>query len=348
MKHLSAFLQELFLAVLLVTLCVVTQIVLKQWVPGLFLFLFYFVLIACGYWGGLRGAVIATFVSLGAALYFFIPNHGMGYYTSAKQIIPTVVYITQGIFFGMIMGRLKKQNKLLNNHALELERAQKAKDEFISMASHELKTPLTSIRVYLQILERAIKTKGNKENLQYVQVVHQQIERLTQTIGELVDATKASHSVITVHKESINIGTLVEETVMALKKTAPKHTLIIENKVRVSVMADRYRLAQVFSNLITNAVKYSPKGGDIVIRLSKQAGNLCVSVTDSGDGIPPEKINTIFERFYRVPTETTERTAGLGLGLFITKAIITSHGGNIWAESKEGHGTTMSFTIPLK
>jgi signal transduction histidine kinase len=200
----------------------------------------------------------------------------------------------------------------------------------------------------LQIIEKQLRKDRNKLAVERIVATNRQLANLVQTVDELVDATKATHSSISIQKEIIDIRILVEELVSALQTTSNIHKITVKCSVKTPIMADRHRITQVFSNLITNSIKYSPQGGEIVVKMWKKNGKFYASVTDGGDGIPPEKIRTVFDRFYRVPTETSERIAGLGLGLFITRAIVQAHKGEISATSTIGKGTTMLFFIPAK
>jgi len=221
------------------------------------------------------------------------------------------------------------------------------KDEFISIASHELKTPITSLKAALQIIERA-SAKG--ENIQAVDsFIHKaikQVDKLTDLIKDLLDVTKIQSGKLTLRKEKFQLDVLIRECVEEQQNSAKKHQLTIEGDTGVIVNADKNRIEQVLVNLISNAIKYSPDSDKVVITLTQSENVVKVSVTDFGIGIAKDKLPLIFDRFYRVD-ESSQRYAGLGLGLYISAEIIQRHGGHISIESTIGKGSTFWFIIPV-
>ena len=236
-------------------------------------------------------------------------------------------------------------DKLEEENNLELL---KKKDEFISIASHELKTPITSLKGVLQILER--KFPQNEET----QVVHgfvkkavKQVDKLVELIGDLLDVTKIQAGKLALRKTSFNLGELLKECGDELQNSLQKHILIFEGDADVEIHADRNRLEQVLINLVSNAVKYSPESEKVIIRVTKTEEGTKIAVTDFGIGIPKNKIPLLFDRFYRVD-ENSQKYSGLGLGLYISSEIIKRHNGQINIESEEGKGSTFWFVIPWK
>jgi len=234
--------------------------------------------------------------------------------------------------------------KLIDEATVELLRK---KDEFISIASHELKTPITSLKGALQIIERTALKGGDIKTVEnFIQKAIKQVNKLTELIKDLLDVTKIQSGKLLLSKTQFMLDELITECCGELQIEAEKHTLVIEGDTNVEIYADRNRLEQVLINLVANAVKYSPEGGKVIISVEKVKEGIKIAVTDFGIGIPENNIHLIFDRFYRVD-ETSQRYAGLGLGLYISSEIVRQHGGEIGIESTVGRGSTFWFVIPV-
>ena len=225
---------------------------------------------------------------------------------------------------------------------------EKQKDEFLRIAGHELKTPVTSIKAYTQVLLFASQKRGETEPLQQLRKLDAQIDKLTHLIGDLFDATKIEAGKMVLNVDEFSFDTLVEEVVEEIQFTTTTHTIHIEGKTEQMVTADRERTSQVIINLITNAIKYSPNANKVNIQLYSEPTQVQFSITDFGIGIPASKKEKIFERFFRVSGDKPGSFPGLGLGLYISSEIVHRQGGKIWFESKKDKGTTFSFTLPIK
>ncbi len=207
------------------------------------------------------------------------------------------------------------------------------KDEFISMASHELKTPVTSLKGFTQVLQRRLLKQGDDQALHYVARMDAQINRLTKLVSDLLDVSKMQASKLPFYLELFDLNTLVQETVENVQAAASTH----------HILGDKDRLGQVFINLLTNAVKYSPRAEKVLVRLSQDKQQAIVGVQDFGIGIDASHHRRIFERFYQV-TDPEERTyPGLGMGLYISNEIVLRHHGRMWVESTKGKGSTFSW-----
>lgn len=222
------------------------------------------------------------------------------------------------------------------------------KDEFISIASHELKTPITSLKAALQIMERAaLKGDSIKTVDAFIQKAIRQVDKLTELIKDLLDVTKIQSGKLELRKTEFVLDELITECTEELQSSSQKHRLIIEGATGVKIYGDKTRLEQVIINLLANAIKYSPNADKVVINVEKLDEGVKVAITDFGIGIPADKIPLIFDRFYRVD-EYSQRYAGLGLGLYISSEIINQHKGTINIESKIGVGSTFWFVIPVE
>ncbi len=221
------------------------------------------------------------------------------------------------------------------------------KDDFIGIASHELKTPVTSIKAYAQVLQRMLKQNGNAREADMMARMDTQLNRLTSLIGDLLDVTKINSGKLQFNNRNFEFNQLVKELVEDLQRTTEKHTIVENYGESVFVFADQERLGQVITNLITNAIKYSPDADRIIISTSSNKNEVNFCVQDFGIGISPDKLDKVFEQFYRVSGNMQHTFSGLGLGLYISHEIIKREGGRIWAESNENQGATFCFSIPV-
>lgn len=227
----------------------------------------------------------------------------------------------------------------------EMRQLLRQKDEFLGIASHELKTPVTSIKAYGQVLQTIFERKKDPTSVAALQKMDSQVNKLTGLIQDLLDVTKIQAGKMLFNKETFNVSNLVTELVDELQLTTQKHTIIKKLDTTIEVFGDRERIGQVITNFITNAIKYSPLADKIEIELYMVESDIIVSVKDFGIGIPIEMQGFIFEQFYRV-SASHSTIPGLGIGLYISSEIIKRIGGKIWVESEPGAGSTFYFSLP--
>lgn len=245
-----------------------------------------------------------------------------------------------------IDGRMIAAASIITDVTQQRELEQR-KDDFVNMASHELKTPITSMKLYIETLMARLDTKDERM-MKILSRIKYQTENLQELVSDLLDVSRIQTGKLTFHKEVFTLSGLIEETIHGLQESTEKHRLVFNEKHKITVNADRFRLYQVITNLLTNAVKYSPDGGDVIISIRKANGKVIVSVKDSGIGIAKEQQKKIFDRLYQV-TDPKEKTfPGLGMGLYISKEIIKRHKGNLWVESERNKGSTFYFSLPSK
>jgi two-component system, chemotaxis family, CheB/CheR fusion protein len=241
----------------------------------------------------------------------------------------------------------------------EVERLNKLKDEFLSLASHELRTPLTSMlgnaQIALRDLKRRETTADTQKGIQQVEqnldrIIHQ-IRRMDRLIDEMLDITRMRGEVFELQiREDVNLVELTRQLAEQLTAATNRSITIDTNEEAIQVPCDVDRIEQVLTNLLNNAIKYSPQDKPVVVGMKQQSdsGEVYVWVRDQGQGISEEEQEFIFHRFYRSSSSNAPRTEGLGLGLYIAHEIVIRHGGRMWLESKLGEGSTFYFTLPLE
>ena len=225
---------------------------------------------------------------------------------------------------------------------------QQQKDNFLGIASHELKTPVTSIKAYAQVLESIFRNRGDVKEAGMLSKLNAQVNRLTSLIADLLDVTKIQSGRLEFDETFFDFGQLVREVIDDMRPTAPKHQIVEEIAAIEQVYGDRERIRQVIINLITNAVKYSPHSDKIIVRAYMHKKNAILCVRDFGVGIANEKQGKVFEQFYRVSGDKQHTFPGLGLGLYISSEIVKRMDGKIWVESEEGKGSTFCFSLSLE
>lgn len=230
----------------------------------------------------------------------------------------------------------------------EQKELQQQKDAFIGIASHELKTPVTSIKAYTQIMEKMLLKKGEMVEARMMRKMDSQLDRLTSLINDLLDVTKINSGKLQFNPQEFNFELLIKDLIEDLQRTTDTHRLIEKYSPTGIVFADKERIGQVITNLITNAIKYSPNAKEIIISTTLKDQEVTVRVQDFGVGISLEDQSKVFEQFYRVNGEMQHTFAGLGLGLYISSEIIKREGGKIWVESIKDKGSTFCFCIPVK
>jgi len=229
----------------------------------------------------------------------------------------------------------------------ERERLLAHREEFMAMASHELKTPVTSLKGYTQLLQSRFQKAGDERSAALLTKMDGRLDKLIHLIRELLDVTHLEAGQLPWHTEHFDLEALVREIVEDMGHTTEQHQICIEGALSTPISGDRERVGQVLINLLSNAIKYSPHADAIRVGITSDAENATISVQDFGIGIASEKLAHVFERFFRVSDPEHATYPGLGLGLFISAQIIKRAGGRMWVESQPNLGSTFFFTVPL-
>lgn len=225
---------------------------------------------------------------------------------------------------------------------------ERQKDALIGMASHELKTPVTTVKSYAQILGDCLKEQNDQKLLQYVVKLESQVDRITSLINDLLDVSRMEAGKLDLVKEKFNLSELVREVVGDIQELSKHKRIIVEDSLQGKVLADKHRISQVITNLISNAIKYSPGNDRIYVKVFSRAHSVGMTVQDFGIGINKKDLRKIFERFFQVDNGLSKSGTGLGLGLYISHEIIKRHDGEIWVESQKGKGSIFGFSLPIK
>jgi signal transduction histidine kinase len=232
------------------------------------------------------------------------------------------------------------------------QEAQRAKDDFLSVVSHELRTPLTSIQGYAQLLENRMRDGASAKEQSQIHVIRTQVARMRRLVEDLLDVSRIDRrGGVTIEPEPLDLAQELREAAARTERDHPDRTIAVQAPDSLPIHADRDRIGQVLTNLLDNAIKYSPDGGPVRACAQPTADGVELSVTDEGIGITPEQAELIFERFFQADEgHGARRFSGLGLGLSITRAIVVAHGGEIHAapNAAAGHGTVITVRLPRR
>jgi len=225
------------------------------------------------------------------------------------------------------------------------------KDEFVGLISHELRTPLSSILGYLELMRDDDESPLSEEQLQYLAVAERNAHRLLRLVGDLLFTAQVESGRFPLDIKDVELGSVVAASVETARPIAAAAGVTLVSEVpeeRAEVRGDAVRLGQAVDNLISNAVKFTPAGGTVTVALQPGAAEDVIAVTDTGIGIPAVELSQLSQRFFRASTATRNAVPGVGLGLTITKAIVTAHGGRLDIASEEGVGTSISIVLPVE
>ncbi|SFC34270.1 Signal transduction histidine kinase [Parapedobacter composti] len=242
---------------------------------------------------------------------------------------------------------LARTQEELRNEIEQRKRLEEKKDEFIGMVSHEVKTPLTSVKAYIQLAGAAIQDNKINRALQFVTKANNQVDKLNQMMTELLDIAKMESGVLDYNLSEFNFSQLLDDVLDIFKQSHPERSVVLTGNTNITIRGDALRLEQVLLNYLSNAAKYSPETEKIYVNVAQSAGDMVkICVRDNGIGIEKEEQDKLFNKFYRTK-QSSAKYRGLGMGLYLCAEIIKFHGGEYGVTSELKKGSTFYFTLPV-
>lgn len=240
------------------------------------------------------------------------------------------------------------ERKYLERKVIEYEELSKMKSDLLATVSHELRTPLATIKGYSTMMVDYLPRLSSSEIKDYLKSIDNSTDRLTKLVDNLLDTSRMEAGLLKLEKSPTSIPQLIQRVAADANIMNSNHKIVTNLNYRLPrVNIDVKRIRQVLDNLIDNAIKYSPQGTEVLISAKRNGRELLVGVSDQGPGIPAEELSNIFDRMYRIEQRPSSGVDGLGLGLYICQRLVEAHGGQVWAESTVGKGSTIQFTLPI-
>jgi PAS domain S-box-containing protein len=265
------------------------------------------------------------------------------YQTKSGKPLPVFVTVSPILLSDSPIGAIEVFRDITLEHNID-----KMKSEFISIASHQLRTPLSAIKTYSHLLAEGYVGTLMPEQLELMQIILTSIGRMNELIDTLLDVTKLEAGKLGLDLKTVDLGDLCQEIIDELKQYADlKHITLKTSIAHLSTLTDPLLTKEIFANLLSNAIKYTPDNGTITVRLQGKGNMVVYSVKDTGLGIPENVQDRIFTKFFRAPNVVRKETAGTGLGLYMVRSIVDNLGGKVWFKSKENQGSTFYFELPL-
>ncbi len=289
----------------------------------------------------LRLSILAAFINVSLSL-FTTGRYSIGWYVSRLNGLMTAFFVLYAL--------LHEANKLyikLAHQNEQLATQNHIQSDFLSVVGHEFRTALTGILGFSEMIREG--GLDEQDTQEYADDIHNDAIRLTRLINDLLDLERMKSGHGKINWEQVEINALIQE--IASRTYLASHRDLLQLKLDTNVLplqADRDKLTQVITNLVNNAIKYSPEGGTILVGSKRESSTIHLFVQDHGIGIPPEKLEQIFERYARVESSATRYVGGSGLGLPIVRQIVEMHHGTVWAESIKGQGSTFHVVLPVK
>lgn len=244
---------------------------------------------------------------------------------------------------GEVLGKV-----IVFNDITHLRKVDQLKTEFVSTVSHELRTPLTSIKAFTATLLRDVEFDRETQK-EWLKIIDSECDRLTRLINDLLSISRIeSGRALEMEWKRVDLPQVIGKVLDQQRAYSTRHNLVYEGPASLIVEADEDKVIQILTNLVNNAIKYSPRGGLVRVKAVDNRDFAQVSVTDQGSGIRPDHLPKIFDKFYQVDSSSTRKVGGTGLGLYLTRHLVEAHGGKIWAESELNRGSTFTFTLPKR
>lgn len=292
-----------------------------------------FIVILSAWYGGFGPGLLATFFSTILASNVLLDGEfSILKFDDFATIIFTLAFLVEGVFISMLIESRRRTDR--------------AKSEFIGIISHELKNPLTSVKGYIELILRRAKQKKDRKITTYASTINMRVNQVVTMVNDLLDASKIEAGRLTFQDESFDLSGLIKEVISDQQILSQSHRILLTGNAKRVILADRYRIGQVLTNLVTNAIKYSPDSNKIKVKVLKQKNSVVISVKDYGIGLSKHEYDKLFLPFYRAGNP--QKTQGSGIGLYICSEIARRHKGRIWVESKINKGSTFYLQLPVK
>ncbi|MEJ5991307.1 HAMP domain-containing sensor histidine kinase [Ramlibacter sp. PS3R-8] len=298
-------------------------------------------------YGGFGPGMFATALGTMAGTYLFVGHPGWEGVLQPPNITRTLLFIAIGVSISVIGGRLKASRRALSQSVLELRRSNRAKDQVLATVAHEIRNPLSALSTASEVLQRSATDPARVAWA--AGIVSRQVRQIARMSDELMDTSKVLHGKIDMQMAPVDLRAVLGEAHDQVEAfiASKQHQLTSDvPDTPAPVRGDAGRLVQVFANLLNNAAKYTPAGGDIALKLSSVPAGWEVTITDTGQGFAQSGGDDLFEPFVQAPGAVVNETSGLGLGLAIVKRIVEMHGGSVVAHSA-GAGKGATFTVVL-
>jgi signal transduction histidine kinase len=335
------------------TILICTALIVNRESPwDLFLLFFFGVLVAAIGENFLQ--IIGGCLLVGVLSIVIIPvSTGASFSLDSNMLLRIPLLLGSSLLYGYLADQVKREKR----KAAELEQSRRqqllTKDQFFSNVSHELRTPLTAVYQFVTIVLDGLGGKITSEQKEYLEIALRNVRQLQAMVGDLLEAARAESGKLAIHPRAVSLNLSVEEALGTFSANTRQKGVQLRQDLPGDLpllYVDPRRLKQILTNLIDNALKFTPKGGSITVRAGVFAEDrdfIRVSVSDTGCGLSPSDAERIFDRLYQVDNSFDTNRNGLGLGLHITKELVVRHGGRIWAEGKPGEGATFHFIVPV-
>jgi len=225
-------------------------------------------------------------------------------------------------------------------------RSESVKSELISIVSHELRTPLTALQGFSELL--LVRSSTEEERRLWTTTINEEAKRLAKILDDLLNVSRIEGGTLRLSMRPVPLDAVIQQVLPSFEGGDARHHFVVDpSPPGLAISADRDRVMQILDNLVSNAVKYSPAGGEVRVAVSEDGGDAVISVTDQGPGIPGDELPKLFSRFHRIDTQDRVSIRGTGLGLYLTQKLVAMHGGTMSVTSRVGEGSTFTFTMPL-
>ena len=339
----------IIISVLILICCFITYYFHVIFETGtVFTHFFYIPIILAALWWNRKGLVVAIFLSALLPLsHFFI----RGYTETANDFFRALMFLIVAFAAIIVSERLGKSYDEIKRKNIQLKKLDELKTTFLNVTSHELRTPMTTIKGYMQLLLKQGFGELNEEQKKSLDVVLRNTNRLDRLVQDILDTSLLESGSMKFSLEKTDMNQLMKEVAETLQPSAEIKGITITMDTEDDIpelVIDRDRIKQVCNDLVNNAIKFSPDGSVINVRAKKQEEKVLVEIQDHGKGISRDKQQKVFEPFYQIDSGMDRSFGGTGLGLFISRGIVLSHDGKIWVESEKGKGSIFRFMLPIK